>query len=411
MNAVEVRRVQDDEFDAWSDAIDVGFHSPHHRGDGPLRRRWIELDRCWGAFDEGRPVGTYRGLTLELTVPGAAAVPVDGISAVTVAASHRRQGLLSRMMAGELAAAKGRGESMAVLIAAEWPIYGRFGFGPATESADWTLDARSAQFSCELPGTVELVDQATARAQAPIVYDRYRRLMHGNIDRAGYRWDQMLNLMLREGKEDPREDLYALCRDDEGNSVGFARYKFGPEHWSNQRPDMKIKVGDLFATDLRYEARLWKFLADHDWVKEVYTESLGPADPLWRELLVDRRAAWLNGLWEGLWLRILDPATALSARIYETAGRIVLRITDKDGYADGAFALEAGANGVATCAPTTEAADLTIPVAVLSSIYLGGFTADRYHRLGRIDEHRDGAAKLLNAMFRTTRPPLNITGF
>jgi predicted acetyltransferase len=412
MATVEVRKVRDDEFDAWCDAIDVGFHSPRQRGDGALRRQWFEIDRCRGAFADGRPVGTCRGLRMNLAVPGGGFVPVDGISAVTVSASHRRQGLLSRMMAAELTEAAARGESMAVLIAAEWPIYGRFGFGAAADSADWHLDARSAQFAVPLPGTVELVDQDTARAEAPALYDRFRRRHPGSVDRAGYRWDMSLNILRAAGKDDPKDQLYALCRDETGTAVGFAVYRIGPEVFTRQRPSGTIKIEVLFAVDPYYEARLWKFLADHDWVTQVSTDDIvGSSDPLWRELLVDRRAAWSSDAWEGLWLRILDPITALTARTYETAGRIVLRIADKDGYADGTFALEAGADGRAVCTLTSEVPEVTLPVEVLGSIYLGGFTADRYHRLGRIEENADGAVSRLTALFRTVAAPFNVTIF
>ena len=412
MPTTEVRKVREEEFDQWCDAIDVGFYAPHRRGDGPQRRRWFEIDRCWGAFSDGKPVGTYRGLRLELTVPGGAVVPVDGISSVTVSAAHRRQGLLSRMMAAELAEAAARGESMAALIAAEWPIYGRFGFGPAADSADWHLDARAARFAVDLPGTVELVDRETARGLAPAVYDRFRRLHPGCVDRADYRWDVSLDILRAEGKEAPKEELYALCRDADGTPVGFARYKFGPEKelFVRQRPAGKILVQDIFGVDPYYEARLWKYLADHDWVTEVSTEDLlGSSDPLWRELLVDRRAAWSSDAWEGQWLRILDPVAALTARTYETAGRIVLRVTDKDGYADGTFALETAADGTAGCAATAEAPEVTLPAAVLASVYLGGFTADRYHRTGRMEEHAPGAVQRLTALFRTVETPYNVT--
>src|ERR1700730_17315193 len=115
MTTIDVRNVREDEFDAWSDAIDIGFISPNNRGDGVRRRRWFDLNRCWGAFDDGRPVGTFRGVELELTVRGGAFVPHDGVSAVTVAPTHRRRGLLSRMMAAELGAARERGEVLAGL--------------------------------------------------------------------------------------------------------------------------------------------------------------------------------------------------------------------------------------------------------------------------------------------------------
>ena len=411
MATAQVRKVRDEEFDAWSDAISVGFHSPQERGGASVRRQWVEMDRCWGAFADGEPVGTFVGLSLELTVPGGAAVPVAGISGVTVSAAHRRQGLLSRMMAGELAGSKARGESMAVLIAAEWPIYGRFGFGPACESAGCVLDARSVRFVRDLPGTVDLVDRATARALAPAAYDEFRRRNPGTINRGGVPWDMQLGVLRKEGEPEPKDELYALCRDESGTVVGFVRYKFGPEHWTNQRPDMKIEVNDLFGTEPVYEARLWKYLADHDWVSEVYTaDGVWWADPLWRDLLVDRRMAAMHDAWEGMWLRILDPAAALSARTYATAGRIVLRITDKDGYAEGTFALEAG-HGGATCAASSESPDVTLSADVLGSIYLGGFAADRYSQVGRIEEHTAGAADLLNTLFRGTRAPVNITMF
>ena len=44
------------------------------------------------------------------------------------------------MMAEDLAAAKERGDVFATLIAAEYPIYGRYGFGPATWTTEWEVD-------------------------------------------------------------------------------------------------------------------------------------------------------------------------------------------------------------------------------------------------------------------------------
>ncbi len=408
---IDVRRVRDEEFDAWSDAIDIGFISPKNRGDGPRRRKWNELDRCWGAFDEGRPVGSLRGISFEVTVPGGASVPLDGISAVTVAPTHRRRGLLSRMMAGELSAAKERGEPLSGLYAAEFPIYARFGFGPAAESATWHLDARAAAWNRELPGTVEIVEPQVALERAPAVYDKVRALTPGAVTRPSVHWERNLGFIPREGEPGQGKDiLNALCYDENGEAVGFVRYKFGEERWTKQRPDNTVEAFDLFAVNVEYEARLWKFLADHDWVSHVVAKELRRIDELWRELLVDRRAAWSDEQWEGEWLRVLDPAAALAARRYEVPGRIVLRVVDKDGYADGTFALDGGPDG-ATCAPTTESPEVTLSAAVLASIYLGGFSAARYALLGRLDEHRPGAVARLAAMFHTAIAPWSPTGY
>lgn len=406
---IEVRKVAEDEFNDWCDACSVGFLAPQRRGDGPRRRAWCDIDRCWGAFDGDRVVGTFRGIDLRMTVPGGAAVPTDGITAVTVAATHRRQGLLSRMMSAELGAAAGRGEPLAALVAAEWPIYGRFGFGPAAENSSWYLDARSAAFIRELPGRVETVDLAAARAQAPALYDRVMAQTPGSVTRPPWHWDQELDLVPREGEKTPVDHMYAFCLDERGEVAGYVHYRL-TEKWTRQRPAGTAEVFDLFAVDVAHEARLWKFLADHDWISTVWADETRRIDELWRDLLVDRRAAWSEDHWDRLWIRVLDPVAALAARRYEVLGRIVLRITDKDGYADGTFVLEGGPDGAA-CAPTAEPPEVTLSASVLASVYLGGFSAARYGRLGLIDEHAPGAVGRLAALFHTAVAPWAATGF
>ena len=54
---------------------------------------------------------------------------------VTVAPTHRRRGLLRRMITNDLRSAADRGEPVGIPIASEYPIYGRFGYGAAAEGA------------------------------------------------------------------------------------------------------------------------------------------------------------------------------------------------------------------------------------------------------------------------------------
>lgn len=112
-------------------------------------------------------------------MPGGAAVPADAISNVTVSATHRRRGLLSRMMAGDLADAKARGDVVATLIAAEYPIYGRFGFGPATALSEWAVDVPRAGLDPRRPvpddgGRIDLVDGEDVRKTGPELHERLR---------------------------------------------------------------------------------------------------------------------------------------------------------------------------------------------------------------------------------------------
>jgi predicted acetyltransferase len=407
---IDVRTVREEEFDAWSDALDIGFHSPKYRGDGPRRRKMMDLARCTGAFDEGKPVATFRSIEMQLTVPGGGFVPMTGVSAVTVLPTHRRRGLLSRLMALEFDTARERGEALAGLYAAEYPIYGRFGYGPAVEAGTWELDARAARFTRELPGTIEVITAEEARTIGAEVYDAVRAITPGAVTRGPVYWERALGFSVREGDNSVKENLNAVVRDDDGRAVGYVRYRFGEENWTHQRPDNVVKALDLLAVNVEYEARLWKFLADHDWVSRVVAEEVRRGDELWRDLLVNRRVVWPSEQWEGLWLRVLDPAAALAARRYEVPGRFVLRVVDKDGYADGTFAVEGGPDGAA-CEPTGQSPDVTLPVSVLGSILLGGLTARRFAHLGMLDEHRAGAVGGLSAMFQTGIAPWAPTGF
>ncbi|HEX4789689.1 MAG TPA: GNAT family N-acetyltransferase [Actinospica sp.] len=406
--ALEVRNIAtEDEFDAFCDAMDVGFYAPQDRGDGRRRRsRYPDLGRLWAGFDGGQVVSTFISNPLELTVPGGAQVPMSGITGVTVSATHRRRGLASRMMNAELTRAKEAGEAIAGLIAAEYPIYGRYGFGAASEAARWTVDARDLRFQRALPGTVELVDPAVARVEAEALWDRIRARQNGAVSREGWRWDKDTGQGLREGEFEPRDVLHALCRDEHGQTVGYTTYRH-IERWTNQRPDNDLTATVLIATDPVYEARLWQYLAGHDWTSRVIGPEADRVDALWRDLLVDRRMAVPGNVWDFVWLRLLDPAAALAARKYAGADRLVLRVEDKDGYAQGVFALETAGDGTAVCGPSLESADVTLAADRLAAIYLGGYTAARYAALGLLEEHTAGAAERLSTLFATGLAPHN----
>ncbi len=90
-----------------------------------------EPERFFGFTVGGRWVSTFGSVRRMLTVPGGAAVPMSGVTAVTVHSAYRRRGLLRRSMAHEFELARSRGEIVAALFAAESGIYGRFGYGNA----------------------------------------------------------------------------------------------------------------------------------------------------------------------------------------------------------------------------------------------------------------------------------------
>jgi predicted acetyltransferase len=88
----------------------------------------------------------------------------------------------------------------------------------------------------------------------------------------------------------------------------------------------------------------------------------------------------------------------------------VLEVVDAAGFAGGRFALDAGPDG-ATCVRTTASADLTIGVAVLGSVCLGGYPLQTLAAAGLVDEHTAGAVRRADLVFRGDRAPWCTTWF
>src|SRR5689334_345095 len=64
--------------------------------------QWIETERMIAAFEGDRIVGGAGGFTYRMSVPGGDTVPVGGTTAVGVLPSHRRRGVLTKMMRAHL---------------------------------------------------------------------------------------------------------------------------------------------------------------------------------------------------------------------------------------------------------------------------------------------------------------------
>ncbi|SES33895.1 GNAT family N-acetyltransferase [Streptomyces qinglanensis] len=405
-----------DAYPEWLRAVSTGFfRGPGAVGEQEVAVRALDtdLDRIQGAYDGGRCVGTFRTLPQSLTAPGGALLAACAVSSVTVSPTHRRRGLLSRMTANALDAARDRGEVCATLVAAEYPIYGRYGFGPATWTTDREvlvartgLDRRYAG-PADLGdgGRVDLVDAAEFRALMPAVHERFRSGRHrqGAIDRRA-KWWRTATGELRFPDDGFTPAFHAVYRDADGQPQGGVSYT-SDDVWQAKQPEQTLTVRDLFATTTAGETALWRFVLAVDWVLRVRTGCRAPDDIL-PMLLPDPRAARTVTHADWLWLRPLDVPRMLAARDYAAADTLVLEVRDKDGYANGRFALETGGpRGGARCAATREDPEVSLDVRELGTLFLGDESAVRLAALGRLAEHREGAAERAEALFRTARRP------
>lgn len=409
-----IRPIKAEELVAWFEAFGTAFYIwPADPAVAAERRRpTIEYDRTIGAFDGDTIVGTLRTFPRQLTLPGGGRVAVNAVSAVSVRPTHRRRGTLGRMIAHDVERAVERGEVASILIASEWPIYGRFGFGPATWKSNWTIRTRPTAFELEPIGTVEIVGPETARTLLPGIYAEYAAAQPGEIDRPDHRWEFDLGLTEWPGR--PRwQGSVAIHRDAAGRPDGFARFH-GEEKWTdNGLPDHAMLVDELHGVTTAAEVDLWRFLTQMDLTAVVKAENRRAQEPLaW--FLTDARTGHPSGPSDFLWVRPLDVPGLLAPRRYERDGSIVLEVTDvvdsRPGPAAGRYRLDVD-DGRATCERTDAEPDLTLEARQLGAASLGGTRLVDVTRGGGATEHRAGALREADLLFRAAEPPWCSTWF
>lgn len=407
--SLEVRAIDESEFTEWLRAIRVGFLRPPVVPAEEVADRLphYDLSRVVGAFDRGRIVATFHSFDQELSTVGGASLAADAVSAVTVSPTHRRRGLLSRMMKDDLAAAKERGDACATLIAAEYPIYGRFGFGPASWLTEWSVDVTRAGFDLRLPGPgaedgggrIDLSDGAEIRAEGPGLHRRLAARRAGITARRPRDWD------VGTGNSVPTrpwtEPFYALYRSESGEVEGYVAYTADDKWTDGNQPVQTATVRDLVAVTPAAERALWRYVCSIDWITVVRSGHRAP-DDLLPLLLPDPRAARVVSHSDMLWLRILDVPKVFEPRTYAAEGSLVLDVRDAAGLAAGRYRLDTSPDG-GSCVPTDASPDLVLDVAELARLALGDESALRLAALGRIEEATEGAAARADLLLRAAR--------
>ena len=193
------------------------------------------------------PVATFATLRKDLNIGYGRQLEAQLVTAVTVRGTHRRQGLLRRMMTEDLAASKADGLAMAALTASEASIYGRFGFGVATFERSIKVDTGPRFRLRHTPaGTVEIADRKVLLELAPVVFDRVHRTTPG-LDRRGRRRTGSAARASSAGTAREDESIRcALHYDADGAVDGYVAYKFAG--WDTKPYTMEV-IDLVAATD------------------------------------------------------------------------------------------------------------------------------------------------------------------
>ncbi|SEE48949.1 Predicted acetyltransferase [Arthrobacter alpinus] len=413
----------------WIQAVALGFY-----GNIPtpeMSKHYVETERVdarvvtgaylngvatpAGAWGTDYPVATYAYHRKTLNIGADGLLPVHQITAVTVRPSHRRRGILRAMMSSDLAQAKAAGLSIAALTASEATIYGRFGFGVATHECEVEVAVKGG-IAFHNPaaaghGSVEVADALMILDLHNEVFAQVHDSTYGSIGRHDMYRLTASGRGSYESMEAVKNIRAALHYNEAGVVDGYVTYK--PLEDSARSV---VEIVDMLAATEEAYLSLWNFLGSLDLIDCIKWNQAPVVDPLeWA--MVSKRDYKRIKTEDLLWLRILDVPAALAARPYQQDGAITIDVRDSLGHASGVFriAVVGGTASVLKVDESETAAgnepELSLGVAELSSLYLGGVSAQTLVAAGRVHEHHAGAATRFDALFRPAQSPHCLTHF
>ena len=376
--------------------------------------------RTFGATQEGSDelVGIYSSYDMAVTAPGPldalTRVPMAGLTWVSVHPDHRRRGVLREMITHHFARLHDEGSALSGLHAAEVGIYGRFGYGISSLELDLELE-RGAVLTA--PSLEDAAGRVTTRfiaadsdVAAQVIHDLHLRCAKSTLG-AVTRPERMARPLFvdlplaRQG----REPWQVLLAHVDGQPAGYAVFSREAK-WKDFRAKGTVSVRELAAEDPATLLALARRLVDFDLTASITISGRGADDPLvwWAG---GPRALGVKSS-DSLWLRLIDVEAALTARGYSSACDIVLDVVDPIcPWNQRTWRLSVGEDGVATCQPTTDDADVRLPVQALGAAYLGSRSLATQAHQGLLTEVTPGSVRLLSRAMSCDREPVGAVEF
>ncbi|MFD7611974.1 GNAT family N-acetyltransferase [Streptomyces sp. NPDC059828] len=406
----DVRVLKRSEWDHWYGRLELAFGGVlETREERELFRDLTEVDRSIGVWDGEECVGTAGAFSFRLSVPGGGFVPAAGVTMVSVAATHRRRGVLTSMMRRQLDDVREWGEPLAVLTASEPAIYGRFGYGVATHQLSLDIDSSRVRIAAP-PGTDDIRLRFVPVADAAEVCEQIYRHTIGSRPGMPARtpgWER-LPLLDPPSEREGASPMQCVLAERDGEVVGFVRFHNKPE-WNSSGPNGSITVRHVDALDPAAYAALWRFVFDIDLTSTVHSRNRPVDDPL-LGMVSDIRRCDVR-VRDSLHVRLVDVGAALAARTYQASVDVVFEVADAFcPWNEGRWRLTGDAKG-ASCERTREAPDLALSVRELGAAYLGGVSLSSLAGAGRVRELRDGTLAAASLAFGSDPAPWLPHGF
>jgi predicted acetyltransferase len=392
---VEIRRAQAGEILEGIAPVSHYFGSQPTEETAARFSRVLRPERMHVAEEGGAIVGGASAFEFQFTVSGAI-VPAAGVTIVGVLPTHRRQGVLTKLMRAQLEDLRERGEPLAVLWASEGTIYGRFGYGMAAQCGDIDIERVHAGFRREPEhgGTFRQLELDEALRAIPPVYARVAAETPGMFARPREWWEARVFHDPVDRRSGAGEMVRVVFERD-GRAIAYALYRLKMQ-WADGSSTGEIHVIEAMGISPEATAGIWRHLLDIDWMERLQASLLPVDHPLFLLLEQPRRMRFRVG--DSLWVRLVDVGAALAARSRSGEAGVVLQVADAFcPWNDGRYTLDG--------AKTMAVAELALEASDLASVYLGGFTFAQLLRAGRVEERAEGAVARADAVLRTDRAP------
>ncbi|MGZ5399948.1 MAG: GNAT family N-acetyltransferase, partial [Nocardioides sp.] len=390
---VTVAHAADDERFLATDHL-VWFDEPDSR---PTQEQLVGVPpgQRFGADRSGSDPGTYPGIygvrPMQLSLPAATGgrlVPMAGLTWVGVHPDHRRRGVLSAMVRHHLEQTRREGVALSCLHASEPVIYGRYGYGLASQAATLSL-SRGATFTA--PGLDAQAAALETRLATEGGQELVRRVMEcelrvgallpGSVVGAEDYYTAVLHETPEQLRDKEQRRLLFATRG--GVDVGLAAFR-RTHKWEHHLPRGTLEVPALIGEP---DARLalLRRLVDLDLMGTVKLPDVAVDDPIWH--WVGPRSASDVTPVDNLWVRIVDLPAALPLRWYAAECDVVVDVTDTHApWQTGRWRIVV-AGGEGRAERTEADPDVELPVAALGAAYLGGGNLVALSRAGLLTEN------------------------
>jgi len=318
------------------------------------------------------------------------------------------------MIAHHFARLHEEGAALSGLHAAEVPIYGRFGYGVSSLELELGLERGTVFTAPSLEDAAGRVDTRFVAADSDdasrMIHDLHLRCATGSLG-AVTRSELMarpafVDLPLSRRGSEPWQVMLAQV---DRQPMGYAVFR-REEKWADGKARGTVTVPEVAVMNAAVLLALARRLVDFDLTASITIAGRGSDDPLlW----------WAGGpralgvkSFDSLWLRLIDVDKALTARGYANACDVVLEVVDPVcPWNQRTWRLTVDEDGMATCVPTSEAADVRLPVQALAAAYLGSRNLATQRDQGLVTELTAGSVRLLSRAMSRDREPVGAIEF